>query len=748
MENLTELELSLKHLEDDLRLYIFPHKENTLYSSEDFSENCEARYQFVEGAFYDYQFSNPEYHFGKNEIVKCHSNNKHLGTISPNIYVGTLKLPIYRNNQTINESVEFEVQSIKSNYRDEYRDMLSFITDKCAGLIMQADSPVSHHFETDYTIESETIYQKFAFVKSVLETNEFEESIHAIISSPTTKWSETLETKDISAVKRFKNSQIKELIMKPQSLILQEDSSLRKYGFNSLPSKIEDSIKIDIVDTPENRFVKHALEIFLKFCIDINSKADENLRLYKESLILINKLESYLACSLFKEVSRPSNLLLNSPVLQRKEGYKDILRVWLMFELAAKLVWNGGEDIYEGGKKDVAILYEYWLFFKLLELLESIFEMDPNDISDLIKPTKNGLNLQIKQGTCTQIKGLYTSGNRKLHVKFNYNRSFSGKKEYPASGSWTTTMRPDYTLSFWPYGIKESEAEIQELIVHIHFDAKYKISNKDIDEILNQKITGEPDLNYEKNEDLKRKYKNVDLIKMHAYKDAIRRTGGSYILYPGDEQFIRREFHEIIPGLGAFPVKPSNTDDGINDLRLYIQNILQHITNRANQRENLTYRIYDIHKEKSEKELNQTIPEKYNSLRIKPPAEIFVVVGDVDENHKNWILNRGFYNYWTDKEITPEMIGAEYLLLYDNKSYTPWVNGLFEIISKPEIKSAEWIKEKGYEFVNRDIYFVYKIKTKVADWSLDAIPVTENLYEFKKNNPITISLVDLLGNKP
>jgi len=46
-----------------------------------------------------------------------------------------------------------------------------------------------------------------------------------------------------------------------------------------------------------------------------------------------------------------------------KIGYREVLRVWLMFDLAAKLFWQGGEDVYSGDKKDVAVLYEYWLIF-------------------------------------------------------------------------------------------------------------------------------------------------------------------------------------------------------------------------------------------------------------------------------------------------------------------------------------------------------------------------------------------------
>ena len=45
-----------------------------------------------------------------------------------------------------------------------------------------------------------------------------------------------------------------------------------------------------------------------------------------------------------------------------------------MFELAAKLIWSGGEAVYGAGKKDIATLYEYWVFFKLLDLFQELFE--------------------------------------------------------------------------------------------------------------------------------------------------------------------------------------------------------------------------------------------------------------------------------------------------------------------------------------------------------------------------------------
>src|SRR6056297_592624 len=567
MKSESTIEINLDSVREGLRLWIDARRPDSLFDAEqNASEHNEARFQLVEGCFYDYQISDPHLVLGDvgENIIQQHKRTSNLGTIAPNIFVGTLSIPLVeKENSRELCKVDLEVQSIKSGYREDYRDMLEFITEKSTDLLLQANSPVSQHFEIDYTKDSQTLYQKFAFIKSIIDSDEFAEAIHRIVSAPVTTWKETTQYKDIRNTRRFSNANIKEILKSGNRSRIPDNHYLRRYGIQSLPERITTTKKTDSVDTHENRFIKHALENFLKFCTDINNKAKEfgHKKMENESDLLIRELESQLHHTIFNDISRPTTLKLNSPVLQRKEGYRQVLRVWLMFDLAAKLIWTGGDDIYKGGKKDIATLYEYWLFFKLLDLLQSIFDVEPKDISDLIKETPDGLNLRLKQGKFTALRGVFDSGTRKLNIRFNYNRSFSGRKNYPDSGSWTTTLRPDYTLSFWPLGISEKEAEEQELIVHVHFDAKYKIAN--LADFLDQNYDN--DLDEEKTENRKGIYKNADLLKMHAYKDAIRRTGGAYVLYPGDKAINQKGFHEIIPGLGAFPVKPSKTDSGIGE---------------------------------------------------------------------------------------------------------------------------------------------------------------------------------------
>lgn len=761
MKLVSNIEINLDSVKEGLRLWIDARRPDSLFDAEEnASEHNEARFQLVEGCLYDFQISDPDFVLGDvgENIIQQHKRTKNLGTIAPNIFVGTLSIPLLEKESSQERcKVELEVQSIKSGYRDDYRDMLELITEKCTDLLLQANSPVTQHFEMDYTKDSRTLYQKFSFIKSVIGTDEFAEAIHRIVIAPVTKWTETTEEKDIRNARRFSNTNIKEILKGGRRTKLPETHYLRSYGIDTLPERITTIRKTDSVDTPENRFIKHALENFLKFCTDINNKAKEfgHKKMENESELLIREIEGQLHHTLFKDILRPTTLKLNSPVLQRKEGYREVLSVWLMFDLAAKLIWKGGDDIYSGGKKDIATLYEYWLFFKLLDLFQSIFDIEPKDISELIKETPDGLNLQIKQGKFTVLRGVYDSGSRKLNIRFNYNRSFSGKKTYPDSGSWTTTLRPDYTLSFWPFGISETEAEIQELIVHVHFDAKYKIAN--LTDLLEQNT--ENDLDKEKAENRKGIYKNADLLKMHAYKDAIRRTGGAYVLYPGDKSINQKGFHEIIPGLGTFPVKPSKTDSGIGELKAFILEIIEHFLNRASQREKIAFRTFDIYKNPPESDnfVKEPLPEPYNNNRDLIPDDTFVLVGYYNSQEQyDWIKSSRLYNFRMGSGtgsliLDNETVSSKYLLLHT--SGDKYSGDLWKIVSRgPKVYSKDDLIRKGYPTTpSQDNYLVIQIEPVTDAEFQNVMWNFRRLLNYSTGRlsplPFTTSLTELMKNK-
>jgi hypothetical protein len=383
-----------------------------------------------------------------------------------------------------------------------------------------------------------------------------------------------------------------------------------------------------------------------------------------------------------------------------------------MFDLAALLVWKGGDDVYDAGKRDVATLYEYWLFFTLLDLFAELFHLKPKDVEDLIVESTDGLSLMLKQGIETAIKGVYDAGSRKLNVKFCFNRSFGGGKKYPDGGSWTKTLRPDYTLSIWPEGIGEKEAEEQELIVHIHFDAKYKIDN--LTQIINRE---EEDENVVQG-NIRGKYKNVDLLKMHAYKDAIRRTAGAYVLYPGNQISKEAGFREIIPGLGAFPIRPSKSNSGTNELKDFVKEVIQHFLNRASQREKMSFRTYDIHKSDSDQIVKEPLPELIGENRSLIPDDTFVLVGFYEPDKWKWITKERLYNARANSnrgslKLGPKEAGAKYLLLH-TRGETSTDKILKIVDTGPRVFSKQTLIKHKYPTVpSQEYYLVYKIENIV-----------------------------------
>ena len=769
------MKIELSHIKQGLVLEI-KGDANTLFeiSDEDVMRYGEAKIQLIEGCTYEYQFSEEDICFKeeskKNAILSYSKFGKHKGSINPNIYVGTHSLEI--NNSSI--LLPIEVRSVKSDYRSDYRYMLENITERCTDLIMQIDSPINQHFETDFNKNPETLYQRFSFVKSLIDSLEFEEAIQKIVSNPSTKWEEEHEEKDIRSIRRFNQKNIKQLVTKSNRMEISSDHFLNKsYGLTSIPTKIDSTRKTESIDTAENRFIKHALEEFLFFCENCELKFEKYSTAKFESGLLATKISTLLNQSFFKQISRPTSLKLNSPVLQRKSGYREVLNAWLKFDLAAKLIWHGGDNVYDAGKKDIATLYEYWLFFTLLDLFKEVFEIEPKSIAELIQYDKGQLSLNLKQGTAIAMKGVYKSPSRNLNIQFSYNRSFGGGKTFPNSGSYTTTLRPDYTLSIWPEEITEAkDAERTELITHIHFDAKYKVKNfyELISKSKNEELTEEENIELikEEAEEVKKgTFKNQDLLKMHAYKDAIRRTGGAYVLYPGegkDEPF--RGFHELIPGLGAFVIKPNKEDKDKEHLKTFIKKVIANFIDRASQREYTAVKIYDIHKDEKDDSniLNEPMPEYLDLAKNEKliPDETFVLIGYCKNNlNIDWYKKEGKYNFRMDDDkgslsLENNVVNAKYLLLRESGKET--ANRVFKIKSKgPKVyKGTSLIGYKTSDL--KDYYLVIEIENEESNDFNGVSFNFKDLEKYKeikaKNNPVTaagipfaVTLTELMKEK-
>jgi len=638
--------------------------------------------QILEGLRYEYELSDSNYRLvEENGIgVVSPSSNPHLahcGILVTGLNTGKLILQILDVGGTVCGNAAIEIRPRKLGHRDHYRLMLEEITDACVGLAMELRAPTSMKVAPSPGDSSSTIHQRFSFLRALINSRAFRDALHRISTHPHSRWEAEERIIDVRRGFRANARSMRQIAKAPRRVPVPARHPLSAM-MASVPERITTFQSAQTEDTNENRFVKFALESFIAFLRRMQRKLDE-LAMEKERRGLktsevdsrlrtqISALESNLLHSLnadiFQNLSKLDTLPLGSPVLQRKEGYREIFQAWLKFDMAARLTWNGGDDVYGAGQRDVATLYEYWVFFKLLSIVSTYFNLTTPMVETLLEQTDDGFGVKLKSGEHIAFDATRVIGGRSLNVQFGYNRSFGRNAKQGTRGSWTERMRPDYTLSLWPSEFSAVEAERQEIMVHVHFDAKYRVD--DLQQIFGKENGASEEDTVEQGI---AKYKRDDLLKMHAYRDAIRRTHGAYVIYPGEAQKGWEEFNEILPGLGAFPLRPGKSD-GV--LTKFIDDIVQHVCDRVTQRERSSFHNYRIHKSETLSQVRIPLPELDGKTgeRLLPLGETNVLIGATQSiDHFNWTLKSGIYAYCAGKEggelrINQGISTAHYILI-------------------------------------------------------------------------------------
>lgn len=637
----------------------------------------EERIQLVEGATYDYELrlTGPSQRLREGMFQRGGLSDAGIerGTISPRAWTGLL--PVVLEDGTGNRlaAAALEIRSSKLAYRTDYRDMLEFIAEKCIDLLFDLRAPSLVRLSPKSTGSPATVAQRFSFARHFVSSRDFRDAIARIVKFPHDRT--VLHQEEQSSRRSFRPTAglIRQVAARQPRIALPESHPLCA-TLGSLPLSLSLPQRTRILDTPENRFVKYALLSFEVFFEDLErelapSKRPEDIRLKREIGLYRAQMAEILSHSFFRAVSEARLLPLGSSVLQRRPGYREVLNAWLKFHLAAILDWSGGDDVYGGGKRDVATLYEYWIFFQLLQLLMKQFSLPAESLAHLVERTGDRFGLKLKSGTHVSIDGVFQQGLRSFRVKFSFNRTFlrlapqTAESSYPAAGSWTRRMRPDYTLSLWPAAYEEAVAERENSIVHLHFDAKYRVDS------LSEFFGDDDDASLEDATRARREgrtAKRDDLLKMHAYRDAIRRSEGAYVLYPGTENIKWRGYHELLPGLGAFAISP-NDERGMRELSIFIEDAIRELSHRTSQREQTAYQIYRIHSTaQSESMPAIPFPEKdATGGRLPPPnAELVLVCGRVQPDTATIIRETGrFFLLIQDGYPLLRYVNVHYVLL-------------------------------------------------------------------------------------
>ena len=472
----------------------------------------------------------------KNSPIQLPPNSK-SGFLQFGSYVGKTFLDIYDLKEGVNlYKCPIEVRSRKINYRKDYATMIADLSRFSSGLVYELSSPVFQSLKRDSN--DKTAYEDFMLLEYLFEDENLPATVEYLSRNLYTLLEETKEEVPTSFAFNVGPNELIDVFSNSKNLEKVEDSPIWSKTKGYAPLFIKETKYVDYIDVPENRFYKNFL-LFIDALIDeIITKIDEGYALdklyeYKETL------SYFLSARYFLDISPMHYPPLNSQVLQKKEGYRDILEYYILFEFAYKFNWGEVIEDFKGYEKKVYRLYEFWCYFELLNVIEEITNAKIN-FENLFNIDDKKLNISLEEGSIKSFEinysdlidkaklyldnNLHSIGlNEDLPISINlmYNKEFNkGTKRYY---SYSVKLRPDYTLSI----------KFAEKTYLLHFDAKYKI-----------------DINSEE-------YKNQDIVKMHSYKDAIKDTVAAYVLYPGKQCQIFPEKENSLESVGAFPLNPN-----------------------------------------------------------------------------------------------------------------------------------------------------------------------------------------------
>jgi hypothetical protein len=268
-----------------------------------------------------------------------------------------------------------------------------------------------------------------------------------------------------------------------------------------------------------------------------------------------------------------------------------------------------------------------------------------------------------------------------------------------------------------PIGEVITHDDQSALDVWVHFDAKYKL------EVVEENIVRDVEAGARVTKD--------DVSKMHAYRDAIRKSAGAYVLFPGTYEDKFEEFDEILPGVGAFPLRPAatETEEDQRALTKFLSSVIDHCCNQATKRERSQFwqnQHWTVHSDSDSCE--QTL--KTAPFLAQPPADTRVLVAYVRPENVEFIRKSLIYNLRADNgragSVSPSdlELTAHYVLLWTGtEGGQSEYLGLYTRKSNWYIMNSDDLSSGGYvPSTKSSTYFVCNLE-QIFAVNPDSIPI-------------------------
>lgn len=434
-----------------------------------------------------------------------------------------------------------EVVCGKLAYLDEFQTLLNEVAEQLAELLLQYDSPLSVTFDASDDRRNNDAALLFQ-MRHIMNAQNLPVAIDQVLESFHARLVERTALEMMASVSDVEPSIVAEEL---DTSVLERGGPLARLFRGFTPREIAETERFETVDTLENRYVKYFLEECLLLAERLAQRLSDRRKhaAMREAQQWAAQLEEMLGHRAWASVSLLRQFPSNSQVLQKRHGYRDILKFDLSLRLGLKLSWRRGDDFADGLLGDVRPLseiYEYWCFFVLRKLLAELCEVELPSNGSFVSVAADGLQVRLEKGKRSRVSFVYKAySGRRLQICLFYNRRFK-RPSRPLStwdGSYTAFFDPDYSIL-----ATMSEGGVTRR--HwLHFDAKYRLEMAEVEALFSvpeaSPVNEDDDEGTAYDRELARIHKQDDLFKMHTYRDGILSSRGAYILFPGDRAELR-----------------------------------------------------------------------------------------------------------------------------------------------------------------------------------------------------------------
>lgn len=475
---------------------------------------------------------------GKSNITITTLDNAWVANVNFRGFAGKTFIDIIYDGIKI-FNLMFEVRTKKLDYDNEYSQMIADLSEYSSGLLFNVNASLyqSHILSND---PQSTLYEYYMLLEYLFRPQNLPSVCEYLSRNLYSLLENTVELIPTPLASNIGASEIAELSSNPHHISeTTEKYSIYNYeNTHYVPLMINEVKYLDNIDVPENRFYKYFLEFIRDLIVELYHENPDEKQV-KLSLEKYNDIiNSILSHRYFKDISRLDYVPLNSQVLQKKEGYREILQYYLMFEFGLKISFDELTNDFKGYQKELDKIYEIWNYFQLIEIVNSLTGSDIN-FETFVDMEKWSISLE-NMNIVDTFNPLIID-DKKIKIILMYNHEFKPSKTYENGvfSTYSEQLKPDYTIVL-KYG---------DTVKLIHFDAKYKLD--------------------------KESYKKEDIHKMHAYKDGINDSLGAFILYPGEnEPTIHRETDGEFGSVGAFSLKPGATDKNQKEIKKFLKKFI------------------------------------------------------------------------------------------------------------------------------------------------------------------------------